>query len=472
MERLIRTGRLTPRRGAGHPRLGIGLEKLDRNVFDPRPAYDPIAALGVRYVRLQSGWQRTEREKGVYDFAWLDGIVDALISRGLEPWLCLCYGNPLYTPDAARYFGAVGVPPIRTEEEKEGWRAYVDAVARRYAGRIRWYEVWNEPDGQWCWKHGVSAAEYARFADDTARAVRAADAGAKVAVGAVSRISLPYIAEMLENGAAAHADAVSFHRYNTDERPAPAEFAALRALLDRYDPALGIIQGESGGQSDSRGAGALNGAAWTEERQAKYLLRHRVLDLRSGVLFTSHFTSVDMIEALNGLTGDRASWLDYGYFGVLKADFDENGYASGTYTPKRSYGALRNLAAAFPGDERPAAAPAVFRTLPSKRVLGTDDDGTDLMTAGFVRPNGAAALAYWKSSRLMTDSYEGTVSLELARERRPIRLIDLMNGAVYALPEAMLERDGGAVTLVRNLPLTDAPLLLTFGAFTDNTAEE
>lgn len=47
-------------------------------------------------MRIQSGWQRTEQEKGIYDFAWLDDIVDNLLKRGLKPWMCLCYGNELY----------------------------------------------------------------------------------------------------------------------------------------------------------------------------------------------------------------------------------------------------------------------------------------------------------------------------------------------------------------------------------------
>ena len=467
MERLKQIGTLAPRRGAAHPRLGIGLEKLDRNVFDPRPAYDLLAALGVRYVRLQSGWQRTEQQKGAYEFGWLDDIVDALRARGMEPWLCLCYGNPLYSPDAARYFGAVGVPPIFTDEEKAAWIRYVEATVRHFAGRVTWYEVWNEPDGQWCWKHGVSVEEYARFANDTADAVHAADPAAKVIAGAVCSVNLPYLAAMLEQGVGAHADALSFHRYDVDERQAGQAIEALRALIDQYRPSMGIIQGESGGQSDSRGAGALNGAAWTEERQAKYLLRHRVLDLGTEALFTSHFTAVDMIEALNGLNGDRATYLDYGYFGVLRADFDENGYASGTYTPKQSYYALQRLAAVFPGDERPGALPVRALRLPSPRVLGMDDDGTNLMTAGFIRPNGAAALAYWKSCSLLTETCSGTISFQLAGERRPIRLIDLMTGAVYALPDSMMERRGDAAVLLKNLPLTDAPLLLTFGAFTE-----
>ncbi len=55
-------------------RIGIGFEKLDRKVFNPEKAYDKLAMIGA--VRIQSGWERTEQEKGVYDFEWLDSIVD------------------------------------------------------------------------------------------------------------------------------------------------------------------------------------------------------------------------------------------------------------------------------------------------------------------------------------------------------------------------------------------------------------
>ena len=49
--------------------LGLGFEKLDRGVFEPEKAYDKVAELGVKWIRIQSGWARTEKEKGVYDFS-------------------------------------------------------------------------------------------------------------------------------------------------------------------------------------------------------------------------------------------------------------------------------------------------------------------------------------------------------------------------------------------------------------------
>lgn len=160
MDRLQKVGAVTAVHSSqvGTSPFGLGFEKLDRAVFDPEKAYDKVAALGVKWIRIQSGWARTEQKKGIYDFTWLDNVVDNLLRRGLMPWLCLCYGNGIYDGDAAKAFGAVGYPPVRNEEQKQAWHRYVIETVRRYKGRIAWFEVWNEPD--WCWKHGVSGTEY------------------------------------------------------------------------------------------------------------------------------------------------------------------------------------------------------------------------------------------------------------------------------------------------------------------------
>ena len=79
----------------GQSPIGLGFEKLDRGVFDPEKAYDKVAQLGVKWIRIQSGWARTETEKGVYHWEWIDSIIDNLLRRGLQPWVCLCYGNGL-----------------------------------------------------------------------------------------------------------------------------------------------------------------------------------------------------------------------------------------------------------------------------------------------------------------------------------------------------------------------------------------
>jgi beta-glucosidase/6-phospho-beta-glucosidase/beta-galactosidase len=154
MYRLNKIGAIQPKsaKDVKESRLGIGFEKLDRDAFDPEKAYDKIEGIGVKWVRIQSGWQKTEKEKGVYDFAWLDAIVDNILARNMKPWMCVCYGNKLYGGQAEEYFGAVGCPPIHTEEQRTAWHNYCVALAKHYKGRVDHFEIWNEPDGS-LWKH-------------------------------------------------------------------------------------------------------------------------------------------------------------------------------------------------------------------------------------------------------------------------------------------------------------------------------
>ena len=53
-------------------RIGLGFEGYDRWHYKPERCYDLAAQTGSKIARLNSGWMRTEREVGVYDFAWLD----------------------------------------------------------------------------------------------------------------------------------------------------------------------------------------------------------------------------------------------------------------------------------------------------------------------------------------------------------------------------------------------------------------
>ncbi len=467
MERLKRTGQVTPLHSSQitSSRMGIGFEKLDRNVFDPEKAYDKLAAIGVKWVRIQSGWARTEKEKGVYDFAWLDRIVEELRARGLTPWINLCYGNGLYTPEANHYFGAVGCVPNNSPEAIKAWQAYVFTLVSRYIGKISCYEVWNEPDGKWCWKKGPNGAEYGRFVCDTAKAIKKADENAQVFGGVICLRDLKFVDDALAAGMADCIDALTFHEYTPMEVTLLERVDALRALCQSYNPKIRIIQGESGSQSSSRGAGAMKGAAWTPKRQAKQLLRHAVADLVSGVEFTSYFSCMDMIEALNGVTGDKSSYLDYGYFGVLGADFDENGFASGEYTKKPSYFAYQNLCALLAESPELVTLPVMMQKLPSTRLLGEDYYDLHMFRAGFRRENGSTAFVYWHPADLLTTDFESTVSFQIAGQRGEIRLIDPMDGAVYELPEKMVEYQSANCIILRNLPIRDYPLFLTFGDY-------
>ncbi|MBE6613341.1 MAG: hypothetical protein E7632_12720 [Ruminococcaceae bacterium] len=468
LEQLKEIGRVTPKASVEikKSKMGIGFEKLDRNVFDPEKAYDKLAKVGVKWVRIQSGWQRTEREKGVYNFAWIDTVVDNLLDRGMQPWICLCYGNDLYNEEAKTVFGAVGCPPIFNDEQKTAWANYVKATVKHFEGRITHWEVWNEPDGKWCWKHGVNAEEYGRFAVATAEAVRAVNPAAKIIGGSICLLdNMDFLDTALAAGMADAVDAITFHEYTPDESALFRHVPALRALAHSYNPDIKIIQGESGSQSRSDGAGAVRGGAWTEERQAKQCIRHAVADLMNDVEFSSYFSCMDMIEALNGTVGDKNSYLDYGYFGILGADFDADGFASGEYSPKLSYYAYQNVCSVFAEEVELCDLPILRAVIPSRRMIGSDYAGT-FLSHGFKKPNGSVALAYWNSTQLMSTNFESTISFNVAAVKGEPRVVDLLSGKIYAIPAEMIEQKGTGY-VIKNVPITDYPLLLTFGDFAE-----
>ncbi|MBO5198297.1 MAG: beta-galactosidase [Lachnospiraceae bacterium] len=468
MQRLKKIGTITPKhsKDIAHSRLGIGFEKLDRDAFDPEKAYDKIAALGVKWARIQSGWQKTEKERGVYDFAWLDAIVDNLISRGLIPWMCLCYGNELYTPEAAEVFGAVGCPPIHTEEERQAWHSYVKACAAHYKGRIEYFEVWNEPDGGWCWKYGPNPVELGEFTVATAKAVKEGNPDAKVIGGSVCSKNLCYVQQALDTGMGEAVDAFTFHEYTPNETSIPETVAAYGALCRKYNPNIEIIQGESGSQSKSGGHGALWSQGWNEDKQARQLARHTMIDLTTPVKFTSYFSCMDMIEALNGKKGDKQSWLDFGYFGVLGAQFDENGFPIGTYEPKPSYRALQTIASIFAEDFEVCDLPIFTWRFNSPWIGGIDCQEASMISCGFRKPNGSEAYVYWNSTNLHTTRFESTASYQIANDHcDDIKLVNLLDGSVYEIGPDILERTSDKSVTLKNVPITDYPLLITFGDF-------
>lgn len=77
-------------------KLCLGTECLDRGLWALEPAIGTLGRLGIHSCRLQTGWARTEREKGVFDFSEMDAEVRQTRAAGFAPWLSLSYGNPLY----------------------------------------------------------------------------------------------------------------------------------------------------------------------------------------------------------------------------------------------------------------------------------------------------------------------------------------------------------------------------------------
>ena len=178
-------------------RLGVGFETLDRDMWDPNQAWPVLDDLGVKWARLQTGWAKTEKEPGVYDFAWLDDLVNKLIERGVTPWLSFSYGNRLYTENANET--GVGFPPLHTPRERQAWQNYVRELVIHFRDRVTHYEVWNEPDLASFWKSMPKASEYVDLVRLTVAPLREQQPEAKIIGGAIAWGMTPWSIKFLED---------------------------------------------------------------------------------------------------------------------------------------------------------------------------------------------------------------------------------------------------------------------------------
>ena len=65
----------------------------------------------------------------------------------------------------------------------------------------------------------------------------------------------------------------------------------------------------------------------------------------------------------------------------------------------------------------------------------------------------------------MTTTYQSSVTLEIFTEYKDMKLVDIMDGSVYEIPESMIEDKGDGVYIINELPIKDTPLILTVGNF-------
>ena len=175
---------------------------------------------------------------------------------------------------------------------------------------------------------------------------------------------------------------------------------------------------------------------------------------------------MDMAEALNGTVGDVGSISDFGYFGVVGAEFDENAIATGDYYEKPSFRALQTLTSIMCEEYTHEEINIRSVVENSVRMYGDNFDFDNANKCFFRRPDGSAALFYWNDKNIITETYEGETSfcIKTSDVNGDFKLVDMATGDIYEIDEKhLLEEDGWYH--FKNLPITDSPLLITFGNF-------
>jgi len=403
-----------------NPRLSFGMECLDRDLWNPIPATENLRKLGVRRARLQSGWARTEKVRGVYDFAWLDDTVDRLCEIGIEPWISLSYGNSLWdtTHQTDGEFG-LGHVPLNAPEETEAWKRYVAAAVSHYRGKVKCFEIWNEPDVKVFFPYGNKWAEkYAELVKITAPIIREANPDAFVIADAGNKLNLLSI---LKLSVAEYADAVCFHGYLAlPEQYSDSDRRAFADYIARLAPNCQLWRGEAGCPSYNAPTSndALHEMHPDEVIQAKWLMRHILSDLAD--------PNMDLTSYFHAFNFEHFSHRHRYYYGILR---------DGDYSRKPSYESLQLLAYLIDVD-----------TVPAYESVSLTETAANVYA---FRRHGLPMLAYWRPDTVTNESVYQTATLVnrfiRIEWKNPI-VIDGMTRQVYPYGE--------------KLPLADYPMFI------------
>lgn len=414
---------------------------MDREHTDWRAIRGYVAPLGIRRIRQQAGWSRCEKDKGMYDFAWLDQCVFDAKKMGVNVWMELSYGNLLYEGGGGRGLNA-GFPV--SEEALEAWDNWVRAMAEHYNGTVVDWCIWNEPDSK---QAGNDINIAIDFAVRTAEILRSIIPDANIAAFALTRAKPewvePFAKELASRGKAKLFNSIAYHHYSHNPDEGFENVEKCHEILSKYTPNLKLMQGEGGTQSEWCLNGALSKTFWTELTQAKYDLRRSLSDLGHGD-DTEVFHICDLEY--------RAVKEHFGLvrYGLIKTAGQADGFR--VLKVKKAYYAIQNAVSVF-NDSLECISPETNST-----VEGVDGavvyDWKDIET-------GTPLAVFWDASHKPVESYVPKTAAVILKGKpisNPV-WVDVLTGNIYRIPDDQVDFHKGRTTYT--LPIYDSPAFIT-----------
>ena len=159
---------------------------VSQSYFDRARAFDLMRPLMVSRVRMNAIWhalngaegkRRSRPSRPAYNFSPLDQAIDIALSQGLKIEVSITGPAPAWA-NGKRKKGN----PFRPNARLYG--QFVRTVAKRYAGKVDAYSIWNEPNHVgWLTPLREQAQIYRKLYEQGFKAIRATDPDAKVLIG-------------------------------------------------------------------------------------------------------------------------------------------------------------------------------------------------------------------------------------------------------------------------------------------------
>ncbi len=406
----------------------IGCETLDRD-FAKFSSYKKfVGELGAKKGRLQSGWAKTEKQKGVYDFAWMDECVFGLHKMGVEPRISLGYGNPIYGSNVN--LGANVSQVVDNPEGMAAWLKYVEAIVTRYKDICDEWEIWNEPYNQ----EGV----YARLLIPTARLIKKIQPNATTCAETLwapnaKKARQEMFDAIKKSGDLNIINQWSYHPYVPNPDESYPNIEKFRKEVLEFNPKWQIYQGEVGCPSQLEWTHALSYRSWTEYSQVKWDLR-RMFGDRIRSIPTNVFTLVDL-RYYNMLQS----------FGLLRCDLLYH-----VVYKRPSYHAVQHVMGFFDDEVKPV------------ELAENKSDSKRPITAARFDKAGTPVLVLWYGDQIPSDDVSWdkvNLTVKNVTFKDPV-YVELISGKIYNFGEKTPWKSVNGSTEFRQLPVWDCPMMI------------
>jgi hypothetical protein len=201
---------------------------LHPEVLDARVPWPTIPFGAMRLWAGETQWAVLNPAQGTYDWTQLDswfaiaaanGKTDLIYTFGVVPQWASSNPNDRTCVSAQSSAGSCDAPYDVNPDGSgadELWQEYVTALVAHAAGRIKSWELWNEPDCAYEWNGTMP--QMVRMAKDAYTIIKAADPTALVttpsSVNAGTGRSIDtWLPAYVAAGGGAYADIVAFHGY-------------------------------------------------------------------------------------------------------------------------------------------------------------------------------------------------------------------------------------------------------------------
>lgn len=221
-------------------------------------AFDLLEKAGVRWVRFGFRWNELESEKGRYNFKKIDWLVDTALKHNIK-----ILGVIVTTPEWASGKNDRISPP----NDIKDWQVFIRTLVTHYKDKVKYWEIWNEPDIQKFWKG--TPEEYINLQKISYEIIKEVDPSIKVLSAGLDGNGEKYLDKLLDLNLASYCDIIAFHPYGNSPEKSVERVKNFLSIMGKHNVKKPLWFTEIGWQTGGWVQGP--GVVKDEETKALYL---------------------------------------------------------------------------------------------------------------------------------------------------------------------------------------------------------